>query len=406
VRKKSSAFLILLLVAAAACKRQVQEPAATADARVLVSLQPVKVQPMTRTVDVVGTLYGDEEAMLAAKVAGRIAATLHDVGDTVGPAEVLARVETADYELAVAQKQAALQAALAELGLDALPAGEFEVDKVPAVVRASIEAKNAEERWHRAEAMFAEKPPLITEQEYADLRTAWQSALASRELAVTEARAKVALAAVRAAELAQSKKALADTAVAAPAGGPWRVGKRLVAVGDYVKEGNPLFQVVDPDPIKFRADVHERWSAAVVKGQRVVVQVPSAAEPLVGVVDRIAPAADERKRTFEVEIHIDNTAGRLLPGGFARGAIETRVDPEVVFVPQDALVTALGLGKVFTVKDGKAVEHRVTTGVHDGAFLEIAKGDLARGDQVVTSGAARLAEGVPVRTADKAGDRK
>jgi RND family efflux transporter MFP subunit len=123
-------------------------------------------------------------------------------------------------------------------------------------------------------------------------------------------------------------------------------------------------------------------------------------------VDRIAPAADERKRTFEVEIHIDNAAGRLLPGGFARGAIETRVDPEVVFVPQDAVVVALGLSKVFTVKDGKAVEHKVTTGVHDGAFLEIRKGDLSRGDQVVTSGAARLAEGVPVRTADKAGDGK
>jgi RND family efflux transporter MFP subunit len=405
VRKKSSAFLILPLLAVVACKRQAQEPTATADTRVLVSLQPVKVQPMTRTVEVVGTLYGDEAAMLAAKVAGRIAGIEHDVGDKVGPAEVLARVETADYELAVAQKQAALQAALAELGLEALPAGEFEVENVPAVQRAQIEAKNAEQRWQRAEAMFAEKPPLITEQEYTDLRTAWLSSVASRELAVTEARAKVALAAVRAAELAQSKKALADTAVAAPAGGPWRVGKRLVAVGDYVKEGTALFQVVDPDPIKFRADVHERWSAAVAKGQKVAVEVPSATASVAGVVDRIAPVASERKRTFEVEIRIDNAAGRLLPGGFARGAIETRVDPEVVFVPQDAVVTALGLSKVFTVKDGKAVEHKVTTGVHDGAFLEVAKGDLTPGDQVVTSGAARLAEGVPVRT-DKGGDGK
>lgn len=406
MRKNSSAFLILWLAAVTACKRQAQESAVTAETRVLVSLQPVKVQPMTRTVQVVGTLYGDEEAVLAAKVPGRIAVIEHDVGDNVGPAAVLARVETADYELAVVQKQAALQAALAELGLQALPAREFEVEKVPAVQKAQIEAKNAEQRWQRAEAMFAEKPPLITEQEHADLRTAWLSAVASRELAVTEARARLALAAVRAAELAQSQKALADTAVAAPAGGPWRIGKRLVAVGDYVKEGEALFHVVDPDPIKFRADVHERWSAAVAKGQRVAVEVPSASEPIAGVVDRIAPVADEKKRTFEVEIRIENAAGQLLPGGFARGAIATHVDPAVVFVPQDAVVTALGLSKVFTVKDGKAVEHKVTTGVHDGAFLEVTKGDLAPGDQVVTSGAARLAEGVAVRTAARAGDGK
>jgi RND family efflux transporter MFP subunit len=406
VRKKSSAFLILWLAAVAACKRQTQEPTAAADTRVLVALQPVKVQPVTRTVEVVGTLYGDEEAALAAKVPGRIAAIEHDVGDAVAPAAVLARVETADYELAVAQKQAALQAALAELGLQELPARDFDVAQVPAVQKATIEASNAEQRWQRAEAMFAEKPPLITEQEHADLRTAWLSAVASRELAVTESRARLALAAVRAAELAQSQKALADTAVAAPAGGPWRVGRRRIAVGDYVKEGDALFDVVDPDPIKFRAAVHERWSAAVRKGQKVAVEVPSGTEPVAGVVDRIAPVADAKKRTFEVEIRIDNAAGRLIPGGFARGAIATHIDPEVVFVPQDAVVTALGLSKVFTVKDGKAVEHKVTTGVHDGAFLEVTKGDLAPGDQVVTSGAARLAEGVAVRTAGRAGDGK
>jgi len=115
------------------------------------------------------------------------------------------------------------------------------------------------------------------------------------------------------------------------------------------------------------------------------------------VVDRIAPAVDDRKRTFLVEIRIDNAEGLLRPGGFARGEIETHVDPEVVFVPQDAIVVALGLSKVFTVKDGKAVEHKVTTGAHDGSFLEVANGDLMPGDEVVVRGAARLAQGMAVQ---------
>lgn len=407
VRKNLPSTAILALVLAlSACQRRVEAPAVGADTRVLVTLQPVKVQPVPRTVEVVGTLYGEEEVVLAAKVAGRIAAVEHDLGDSVPGGTVIARVELADYELAVAQKQAALQAALAELGLRDLPAGEFDVDKVPAVAKAGIEAANAEARWRRAKAMFAEKPPLMTEQEHADMETAWQTASASRDLAATEARAKLAMAGVRGAELAQSRQALADAAISAPPGGPWRVGKRLVAVGDYVKEGAAALRVVDTDPIKFRADVPERWSTSVHKAQKVVVEVPSASQPFAGVVDRIAPVADDRKRTFQVEIRIDNAEGKLLPGGFARGAIETHVDPAVVFVPQDAVVIALGLSKVFTVKDGKAVEHKVTTGMHDGAFLEVVKGDLAPGDQVVTSGAARLAEGVPVNVAPPAGGRK
>lgn len=404
-KQPAAAIFVFHVLVLAGCHRQAA-PAAAGDPRVQVVLQPVKVLPRQRTVEVVGTLRGDEEAMLAAKVGGRVVAIEHDVGDTVAAGAVLARVEAVDQELAVGQRTAALQAALAELGLQALPTGDFDPEKVPAVSRARIEADNAEARWRRGEAMFAEKPPLITEQEHADLQTAMLSSRAAHLVAATEARAKAALAAQRAAELAQSRQQLADTAIAAPPGGPWRVGRRLVGVGDYVREGAGVFALVDVDPIKFRADVPERWSASVQKGQQVRVEVPSLPAPLAGEVARIAPVADERKRTFQVEITVGNGEGRLLPGGFARGAIVTRVDPAVVFVPQDAVVTALGLGKVFTVVDGKAVEHKVVTGEHEGAWLEVVKGDLAPGDAVVTSGAARLASGVPVVVAPPAGGGK
>ncbi|HEX6813802.1 MAG TPA: efflux RND transporter periplasmic adaptor subunit [Planctomycetota bacterium] len=399
VRNNLLAAIAVPLLWPLACSRPVQGPAAEADPRVMVRLRPVKVQPLVRTIEVVGTLRGDEEAMIGAKVVGRIAAVEHDLGDVVAAGAVLARIEPADYELAVAQKQAALLAALAELGLQQLPEGEFDPDLVPAVARARIEAKNAAERFQRGELMFAEKPPLITEQEHADLKTAMLSAAAAHAAAVTASRATLALAAQRAAELAQSRQALADTEFRAPPGGPWRVGRRLVAPGDYMQEATVAFQLVDGDPIEFRADVPERWSRAVQKGQRVIVEVPSGGGPRTGIVARIAPVADARKRAFEVEISLPNGDGSLLPGGFARGLIETHTDPAVVFVPQDAVVTALGQSKVFTVKDGKAVEHEVTTGTHDGAFLEVVKGDLRAGDEVVVSGAARLAEGVPVQVA-------
>lgn len=391
---------------ASACRRQAAAPVAAAPLRVAVAVQPVRVQAVPRRVAVVGTLHGDEEIALAAKVGGRIVAVAYDVGDTVLAGAELARVEADDYALAVRQKEAALRAALAEVGLAELPAGEFDGAQVPAVVRARVEATNAQARWQRGEAMFAEQPPLITDQERTDLRAALDAAAAAHAAAVADAQTKVATAAVRAAELAQSCKQLADAVVVAPAGGPWRVGRRHVGVGDHVAPGTPLFELVDSDPIEFRADVPERWSGAVRKGQAVAVTVPAQAQPLRGEVARLAPVADPRKRTFVVEIQLANAEGALLPGGFARGAIETHVDPAVVFVPQDAVVVALGVSKVFTVADGKAVEHQVVTGERDGAWLEIVQGDLPATAAVVVSGAARLANGVAVEVGPAPGARQ
>jgi RND family efflux transporter MFP subunit len=351
---------------------------------------------LQRTVQVVGTLYGDEDAVVSAKVAGRVRAISKDVGDAVAPGELLAQIDPVDFELTVANRQAMLQAALAEIGLTALPTAALDVDAVPAVQKAKIEAANAEARARRGAAMFAETPPLITEQEHADLVAVQQATAAAYQLAATEARAKAATAQVRAAELAQGQQMLRDAAVTAPTVTRYRVARRLVAAGEYVKEATAMFRLVAGDPIKFRADVPERHSAELRAGQQVSVEVPSQSRPVSGEIVRIAPLVDAQKRTFMVEIRIANPDGKLLPGGFARGAIATHVDAAVVFVPQDAIVVALGLSKVFTVVDGKAVEHKVTIGVHDGAFLEVQQSDLAAGDAVVVAGAARLAQGVTV----------
>lgn len=405
-KKLFAAFVTVTFLGCSACVRQAPSAPVAADPRIPVALQAVKVQPWPRTLEVVGTLHGDARSTLAAKVAGRVEAVAVDLGDTVASGAVLAKVETADYELALAQKKAALRASLAELGLDELPDGPIDVEKVPAVAKAGIEAANAKARFDRTAAMFAEKPPLVTEQEHADAAAAMAAARALHDVAAIEARSRAATCAVRAAELAIGEKALADAAITAPAGGPWRVGRRFVDVGDWVREGTALFDVVDTDPIRFRADVPERWSTAIAVGLRVQVELPSAKQPVAGVVRRISPVVDVRKRSFEVEIAIDNAQGALLPGGFAQGRIELRVDPAVVFVPQDAIVVALGASKVFTVKDGAAVEHKVVVGVHDGAFVEIEKGDLAPGDEVVVSGASRLASGVPVAASPAGGGGK
>lgn len=380
-----------------------REPAERA--AVEVTLSPVQTRPVERTVEVVGTLYGEEEATIATKVSGRVLRTLKDVGDRVGRGEPLAEIDPTDYELTVSQREAALMATLAELGLDSLPEGAFDPNRVPRVEQARVEAENAGARLARARTLFEQDPPRISEQDYADLATAAKVAASAVEVALMEAGALLADARTRSAELAQAQQALRDTVVRAPGepqgeGGerPYAVARRLVSVGEYVSQGTPMYRVVDADPIKFRASVPERFIAVVERGQRVMVYVDAYREPFEGRVTRITPQINPANRTFEIEVEIENTEGRLRPGAFARGRVVTGVEEGVVFVPAEAVVSFAGVTKVFTVENGVAKEHRVVTGVRADGWVEIRSG-LGAGASVAVEGVNRLADGVPVRTA-------
>src|SRR5258706_9710796 len=85
-----------------ACERKTQaQSQSRAATTVPVILKPLQILPVQRAVDVVGTLYGDEETVVSAKVPGRIIALYKDIGDTVAPGEPLVQLKQNDYQLNV-----------------------------------------------------------------------------------------------------------------------------------------------------------------------------------------------------------------------------------------------------------------------------------------------------------------
>ena len=380
---------------------------------VAVTLAPVTTRPVRRSVEVVGTLYGDEETTISAKVAGRITTIFKDVGDRSGPGEPLAQIERTDYELARTQQRMAVQESLAKLGLTEFPAGDFDPQRVPLVERAKLQAQNAEAKFRRGEQLFKQTPPLLSEQDYADLRTAYDVARSDYDVQLLSARSILAEAATRKSELDLAQQRLNDTTVRAPAAtetessavsaatskaaaGRYAVAARLVSVGEYVREGTPMFRLVASDPIKFRAKVPERFAGRVRVGQKATVLVEAFPDVFQGLVARINPQVELTNRTFEVEVTVPNGDGRLQPGAFARGSLLTHTDENVLFVPESAVVTFAGVSKVFTVADGKAVDHRVTVGVALDDQVEIVSGLKPDAREVVVAGAAKLAGGAPV----------
>ncbi len=392
------------------------------------------VQPLQRSIEVVGTLYGDEEATISAKVPGRVATVFKDVGDGVDLGEPLAQIETTDYALARTQQEMAVQETLSKLGLSEMPPGEFDAAKVPTVERARLQAQNAEAKFRRGEQLYRKTPPLLSDQDFADLQSTFDVARSAFDVELLSARSLLAAARTRRAELDQASQRLADTTVRAPgtslsttqpasraalgASAPeaapvatkrsgrsdrtgragsarFSVAARLVSVGEYVREGTAMFRVVASDPIKFRAQVPEKFASQLALRQSVRVSVEAHSEHFLGSVSRINPQVDLASRSFQVEVLVPNERGILQPGSFARASILTIQQPGVTFVPEAAVVTFAGVNKVFSIDDGKAVEHKVQLGVRADGLVEIAEGfEGAR--EVAVRGANKLAAGTPV----------
>jgi len=380
---------------------------------IAVTVAPSLVAPVQRSVEITGTLFGDEEATVSAKVPGRIVAILRDVGDRTASGEPLAQIDRTDYELAVAQKQMAMQASLAKLGLTEMPDESFDLNRVPTVERARLQSANAEQKLNRAQKIFQQETPGISEQDYADLKTAFDVAKSNYEVELLTARSLLADARAARSDLQLESQKLRDSTIRAPeaattqqatqappspqklAPEQYAVASRMVSIGEYVREGTPLFRLVADDPVKYRAQVPEKFLSQVKTGQQVRVQVAAYPEIFQGAVSRISPAVDRTSRTFEVEMLLPNPTGKLQPGSFATGNILTRVEEKVTLVPTSALVTFAGVTKVFTVENGKAVEKKIETGQRVGDNVEVVSG-LNDPVPVVIQGKNRLATGTPV----------
>jgi len=180
---------VAAMAALAGCKRQSagQQQGKPSDPLV-VTLQPTRLADVQRTVDVVGTLYGDEEATISAKVAGRITQIYKDVGDRVALNEPLAQVDKTDYELTRNQAAMAVAETLSKLALTEMPEKDFDPAKVPTVWRAKLQVDNAKAKLERAKQVFGEKNGAMSEQEYADMQTAHDVARSTYDVELLAAR--------------------------------------------------------------------------------------------------------------------------------------------------------------------------------------------------------------------------
>lgn len=390
----SRLFVLLLgaVIATAGCNGGTAEAEkASADAvSVSVSTVAAVEQPIKRFIRVSGTLTAQEDAQVAAEVAGRVVATPVERGSNVGAGAELIRIAAAEGEAQAVEARANAAQIEARLGI---AAGEpFAVERVPEVANAQATLQLARTEFARAQQLHQQQ--LLSQAEFDQKKAQTESAERQYDVARNGAAQQYqALLAARA-RVTVAQKALADTTVRSPFAGV--VAERFVSVGDYVTRGTKVASVMRVDPLRVELTVPEQYVSAVATGRAVTFEVDAyPGETFTGQVRYVSPSIAADTRALTLEAVVPNPSNRLKPGFFATAQIEQATMVPGVLVPAAAVRTVSGTARVFVLNGDRVEERIVTTGQAVGDRVEISSG-LKAGEHVVAGGVERLVDGVRV----------
>ena len=341
--------------------------------------QPLRVEAagVTRAdiaeqLQLVGNLVGAASVEVAPKIDGRLRRIDARLGDPVARGQEIARVEDDELRQQVSQAEASFEVARATVR-------QREADLV-------LARTNRE----RSQNLFARD--LLSRQDLDDAEARYQAANAQLDLA----RAQFDAAGARLEELRIN---LENTVMVSPVDG--FIGRRYLDPGAYVTSNTAVVSVVDISLVRLVANLVERDLRLVEEGLSARIKVDAfPSESFRGRVARIAPILDPATRTAEIEIEVPNPDFRLKPGMYARVSLIVGNKSQALAVPREALVIRSSARGVFRVDDRGASPTAqfvaLVTGLEDERHVEVL-GGLADSDQVVTTGAAGLQHGDPIR---------
>jgi Cu(I)/Ag(I) efflux system membrane fusion protein len=169
------------------------------------------------------------------------------------------------------------------------------------------------------------------------------------------------------------------------------VTEKLVAQGDYIKQGQPLLKIANLNTVWANFDVYENQIDRFKKGQEVIVTTKAYPnEEFKGKVDFIEPVLNTKTRTVTLRVVLNNSDSIFKPGMFVTSRIDSfeNENQEVLTIPASAVLWT-GERSVVYLKTNlyqTVFEMReVVLGHQIGNEYEVLEG-LFVGNEIVTNG--------------------
>lgn len=198
--------------------------------------------------------------------------------------------------------------------------------------------------------------------------------------------------------LKKAKYKLSHTRVLAPISGV--IQQRSVSKGDYVNpmspSGKPLFQIVDTQHLRARLYFPETLARRIKPDMD--VKLKRGEDILNAKITHLRPMLEIENRSLHALAEFENTI-QWLPGESITADVILEQHDNAIIVPDKALIRRPTGLVVFRIKNGKAEQVLVTTGIRQDDQIEIVSG-LNKGDQIVLDGAAYLSDNIAVEIQD------
>lgn len=330
--------LIISAVLLAACsgnnKQMKPDAAKGMNAPQIVNYIVLKDTSLKEVIQITGTIQAEESVDLRAEMSGKITKVFFKEGTYVKQGDLLVKIN--DEEL-----RAQFNRSIARLKL-------------------------AEEQEYRQRILL--KKEAISQQEYDIINTELQSMRAESELL---------------------KAQLAKTEIKAPFSG--HIGLRMISVGDYISPTSTITKIVKDDYVKITFSIPEKYASHMKPNAEIIFSTDGSTKKNRASVYAMEPSIDENTRTLSIRAIAKNT-GNLISGSFCKVELEMSEITNAILVPNESLIPILKGKKVFTVKNGKASEVIVKTGLRTDRFVQITDG-LKAGDTLITSGIMSIKDG-------------
>ena len=344
-----------------------QTQAASAAAPVIelraLDVAPVELRELAVSLPISGSLRAVRSAFVKARVPGELLGLTVREGDRVQAGQVIARVESTEYDERMRQAQRQAEAAQAQVAI--------------------------------AQRQYDNNRALVDEDFIS--RTALDASAASLDAARATARAAQAGTEV-------ARKSVSDTVLKAPISG--QIAQRLAQPGERVAPDARIVEIVDLSQLELEATLSPADSVAVRVGQGARLSIEGATTPVQATVARINPSAQAGSRGVTVYLTVQPEPG-LRQGLFAQGTL-TVGQQRALAVPLSSVRTDKPTPYVQLVDgtgDAARVVHRAVTpgerAVIDGETWVAVTG-LAAGSRVLRGAAGALREGTRVRLDGKA----
>jgi membrane fusion protein (multidrug efflux system) len=187
---------------------------------------------------------------------------------------------------------------------------------------------------------------------------------------------------------------ISETELRAPFDGI--VGLRMISEGAFATTQTKIVQLVKISPLKIEFSIPERYAGEVVSGFPITFQIDGVQKTFGAEVYAIEPKVDIDTRTIVARALYPNTGEELKPGRFASVRARLSQIQNAVSIPTQALIPEMEGEKVFILKNGRAKQVRVETGLRTESHIQIRTG-LNFGDTLLTTATLQLREDLPIQ---------